>query len=51
MKTIAVSIDTARSKKAIERLIRERLRGKIIPSYAAVKVLRNGYVLTNYEEV
>ena len=51
MKTITVNINTARSKQAIEQLISNRLRGKELPSNAAVEILRNGYVLSDYKEV
>ena len=51
MKTIAVSIDTARSKQAVDQYINEHLRGKEIPLNAAVEILWNGNVLHNYQEV
>ena len=51
MKTITVSIDTARSEQAIQKLINERLRGKEILLNDAVEIHRNGHALTDFKEV
>ena len=51
MKTIAVSLDTARSEQAVKQLSNLHLRGKEIPSKAVIEVLRNGNALSNHQDV